>query len=436
MRDNLKIKKIPLFIILFALFFSYGSNIAKTIITEKEYSMQTGEKKIIDVDGDSYGDLLVEVLEIDPISGRPIIKTKSLVPSQAGGSQFSSSPFIAQYIAAMYKYAIVIISILATILIIFAGVQWTISGGSPDKIKSAKQMIARAFTGLAIALGSYALLATINPDLVTFRNLEVLYTSKIVEIPQDYTMPKGTPEDPPEKNLVALTQFTSNKITFSPGVDRRATETTAAALKSALDEFAKNDSGDVNVIISTAYRSPLSQYGLMTEKCGCKSIDELLKAEDKKTTTTTTTDVKAGEWGNYCKNLTNCKVGYKTLAFTDKKFQAPNIAHFGGNAFDISVALTGAIKPCGDISVDYLARQSAGVVNAGPYKKDWCIPKQQQLLIRAMRNNGFCVGIKNGSDLREPWHFEYINEGAQLDFCTASDDDPNIEKLKYLQDYK
>lgn len=441
-------KKIPLLIVLFVLSFYF--NIAKIqaqgLNTNPDdwaeadkWTATVGEKKAIDIDGDSYDDVLVEVLSIGA-DGRPMIKTTSLLPSQEGGSQYVSSPFIAQYIAAMYKYAVIIISILSTIFIIFAGVQWIISGGNAERINSAKQMIARSLTGLFIALGSYTLLYTINPDLVTFRNLEVLKTSAIVEIPPDRTIPEGTPVDPPEKNLVILTTFTDNQIIFGPGVDRRATKDAKAALEAALDEYAfkyttKNDPNS-DVIISTAYRSPLSQYGLMTEQCGCRPVDEIMNPQYANRPEPV--DIAAGEWSEYCYKLSECKIGYKFLAFSTStmKFQAPNIAHFGGNAFDVSVALTGAIKPCGDIAVDNLAKKSEGVTNAGQYKGDWCIPKQQQLLIRAMRNNGFCVGIKDGSNLREPWHFEYINGGTQIDFCTGSDQDPNIDKLEYLKDIK
>ncbi len=84
-------------------------------------------------------------------------------------------PYLAEYIAAVYKYAVAIASILAVVMIIVAGFQWTASGGSPDAITSAKKRIVNAVTGLVIALGSYTLLYTINPELVQFRALQITY---------------------------------------------------------------------------------------------------------------------------------------------------------------------------------------------------------------------------------------------------------------------
>lgn len=420
---NIQIKKITGFIILFVLFFSFSYNITKAQTDTNIQTTKVGEKKTLDIDSDGLDDVLVEVLSIDPVTLRPVIKTTSLKPSQAGGSQFISSPFIGQYIQGMYKYAVMIITLLSVIMIIFAGVQWTISGGSPDKINSSKQIITRSITGLVIALGSYTLLRTINPDLVEFRALQVLRVAAVAVIPEDTTMPEGVPKEPPDKKLVSISNI-SDKIKFASQVDKRATPGAAAGLQLALANF-----GYGEMIISTAYRSPDSQYKLMTAKCGCKTVEEVLKDLEKKNEGNF---VRMGQWSSYCSNITTCKVGYKNLTLENGQFQAPDIAHFGGKAFDISAATTGAVKPCGDISVDGAARKSAKVTNAGQYKNDWCIPKQQQLLIKAMINSGFCVGLKDGSTLREPWHFEYMEGERQENFCTNSTSDENMKKLEYL----
>lgn len=418
-----------LFVLFSSLFFTANTCLSKAQTTDygnfntytKTFNMVEGEKTTVDVDGDSYPDLMVQMLGFDA-NGRPKIETTSLIPTQEGGQQYAPAPFIGQYIAAMYKTAIMLIGALATIFIIFAGVQWIMSGGSPDKINSAKQMIARSITGLVIALGSYALLFAINPDLVSFRTLQVLRVAATAVIPEDRTMPAGSPEDPPD-NLVSLANI--DDVNFGSGADARASAAVAAALKSVMDEY------EGEVVISTAYRSPISQYSLMTAQCGCKPVDILFQDEKNK-------NISAGDWGSNdrCTKLAGCKIGYKTLAVKDGIFQTPKIVHFGGNALDISAALTGAVKPCGDISIDDLSKKSEGVVNAGQWKENgqWCIPKPQQDLIKIMKKYGFCVGIKDGSTLREPWHFELIvgGTGFQKDFCTALLSDPNIDKLKYV----
>ena len=80
--------------------------------------------------------------------------------------RYLDSPFLTDYIAQVYKYAVTVTTVLSTIVIIFAGVLWITSAGNIEQISRAKKMIARAFTGLLLAVGSYTILWTINPQLV------------------------------------------------------------------------------------------------------------------------------------------------------------------------------------------------------------------------------------------------------------------------------
>ena len=75
---------------------------------------------------------------------------------------------IAKYIVAIYKYGISVGAILATVVIMAAGLIWLTSGGSQEKIGQAKNYISGSIIGLVILFGSYILLNTINPELVNF----------------------------------------------------------------------------------------------------------------------------------------------------------------------------------------------------------------------------------------------------------------------------
>ena len=92
---------------------------------------------------------------------------------EENGDKYIIVPFLGEYLAALYRYSIVVASILAVIIIIISGIQWTISGGSPEKITDAKKRIMQSIVGLLLAVGSYTLLFMINPELVQFRNLKV-----------------------------------------------------------------------------------------------------------------------------------------------------------------------------------------------------------------------------------------------------------------------
>ncbi|MFA5134034.1 MAG: pilin [Patescibacteria group bacterium] len=82
-------------------------------------------------------------------------------------------PWLADYIAAIYKYAVGIVSLVAIIMIMVGGLRWMTAGGNSSAIGAAKDTITGAVVGLLLALGSYLVLYSINPDLVTFRELQV-----------------------------------------------------------------------------------------------------------------------------------------------------------------------------------------------------------------------------------------------------------------------
>lgn len=99
---------------------------------------------------------------------------KLLQSEEPDGSKYYYFPFIGEYIASVYKYGIIIIAIISIIMIINSGLVWIMSGGSAEQINKARAGITRSIIGLFIAVGSYTLLYTINPELVEFRNLRVM----------------------------------------------------------------------------------------------------------------------------------------------------------------------------------------------------------------------------------------------------------------------
>jgi len=76
---------------------------------------------------------------------------------------------IGDFIKFFYRYGIAVAGILALIMIIVAGVQRMMAGGSPDKVGASNKRIGAAISGLILAVLSYVVLQTINPALVNFR---------------------------------------------------------------------------------------------------------------------------------------------------------------------------------------------------------------------------------------------------------------------------
>ncbi len=93
--------------------------------------------------------------------------------------QIVSVPWLSQYFSALYKYLIGIAGILAAAMLIFGGLKWMLAAGNAAKIGEAKESIGSAVIGLLLALFSYLLLWTINPQLVNLGGLNIEYIKNI-----------------------------------------------------------------------------------------------------------------------------------------------------------------------------------------------------------------------------------------------------------------
>lgn len=81
--------------------------------------------------------------------------------------------WIGEYIAGIYKYAIGVVGIIATVVMMIGGVMWIVAGGNATRIGEAKAWVGASLTGLVLALSSYVILYQINPSLTQFKPIEV-----------------------------------------------------------------------------------------------------------------------------------------------------------------------------------------------------------------------------------------------------------------------
>lgn len=95
------------------------------------------------------------------------------------GERYIYIPWIGQYIAAIYGWAMGVVGILAVAMIVWGGVIYLTAGGIPERISTAKSYIISAISGLVLAFGSYLLLYTINPDLVKFGAMKIRVVERI-----------------------------------------------------------------------------------------------------------------------------------------------------------------------------------------------------------------------------------------------------------------
>ncbi|MBT4153238.1 MAG: transglycosylase SLT domain-containing protein [Candidatus Magasanikbacteria bacterium] len=113
-----------------------------------------------------------------------------------GLDKYMIVPFLGEYIGAVYQYSVVIVSIISVVMVIVGGVVYSMSGGNPTQTGQAKKIIANAFIGLILAVGSYTILFTINPDLVVMKDLKIKYIDPLELDELEF-----------DKNTVFLTSF-------------------------------------------------------------------------------------------------------------------------------------------------------------------------------------------------------------------------------------
>jgi len=92
------------------------------------------------------------------------LTSDSFQPYSGGDAKIE---WASQYIAAVYKFGVGLAVILAVVMIMVGGFIWLMSAGSPDKVGKAKEFITSAMTGLLLALFSFLILQTVNPELLS-----------------------------------------------------------------------------------------------------------------------------------------------------------------------------------------------------------------------------------------------------------------------------
>jgi hypothetical protein len=75
-------------------------------------------------------------------------------------------------IQSIYTYALGIVGILATLVMMYGGVLYITAAGNASKMDNAKQWIFSALTGLILALSSYTLLYMVNPNLLKMTSID------------------------------------------------------------------------------------------------------------------------------------------------------------------------------------------------------------------------------------------------------------------------
>lgn len=81
----------------------------------------------------------------------------------------TSGPDLTSYLSWLFKFMLVAAAFLAVIQIVIGGISMIIGGASETAHSDAKKRISDALWGLGLALASWLILYTINPDLASMK---------------------------------------------------------------------------------------------------------------------------------------------------------------------------------------------------------------------------------------------------------------------------
>lgn len=86
------------------------------------------------------------------------------------GTDFPNNPILPEYIKYIFSFSIWIAGLIAFGALVYGGVRYLTSVGSPSAQKEGRDQISAGILGLALLLGSILLLNTINPKIVAVSN--------------------------------------------------------------------------------------------------------------------------------------------------------------------------------------------------------------------------------------------------------------------------
>ena len=311
--------------------------------------------------------------EIDNIVAKP--QTKISIPGlkfsepktiEEDSGKYLYIPFIGDYISSLYKYLIIVASIIATAMIIKNGFDWIISGGEAAKITQAKTRIGQSLMGLFIAVSSYFILYMINPNLVEFKNLRVRFVENIplnLEVTSDYDQEGGQSYAPPPAGTGDLVY-----IPDMPGLEIKCGK-----------QYRYCSEQCVNGLKAAAEKMHAQGYTIKLISC-FRPVEQQIK-------------LKGNPLGCQCKsyNPVDCS----------------NCPHVGGYAFDALckeenrtwTQMTNSGKACKGNP----ACKQPGTMTRNDYN---C----QNILIKSMRDSGMCKLYF------EDWHFQPVGTSKKSCF--------------------
>lgn len=138
---------------------------------------------------------------------------------------------ISNYLLGMYNFLLSIVGIVAVVMLIIGGMKYIMAAGSGGAVSSAKETIKDAILGLLLALLSYVIVGTINPDVLYLRQPGASFSKDNAGV----NLSGGTfVKNPAPDGATAGTNYT---FTTPEGYERIVSEETMQQLMSGEMEY-------------------------------------------------------------------------------------------------------------------------------------------------------------------------------------------------------
>lgn len=116
------------------------------------------------------------------------------------GTNGVSGSNLTAYLSAIYKVALIVVTLAAVLMLSIGGFMYLTSAGNTSSISTAKGIIYDSLIGLVIALSAWLILYIINPDLVEI-SLAPLPSANIANFPRPVLGDPGTVPSGSDKEL-------------------------------------------------------------------------------------------------------------------------------------------------------------------------------------------------------------------------------------------
>lgn len=122
--------------------------------------------------------ILLFILFLLPDSASAQVDYKALVTIPG----ISDGAGVTDYLGGLYTFLISVVGVVAMGAIVIGGARYLTSAGNPSAIEDAKHTIYSAIYGLILAITSWVIVKTINPDILVLKNPNVTETTAEIKI--------------------------------------------------------------------------------------------------------------------------------------------------------------------------------------------------------------------------------------------------------------